>query len=262
VGQNSDNARQASELAQSACEVAASSGEMVGQVVTTMSDIQSSSKKIADIIAVIDGISFQTNILALNAAVEAARAGEQGRGFAVVAAEVRSLAQRSAESAKEIKQLILGSAAQVESGSLLVTRAGVTMRENVTAVKQVSELMAGIADASTQQSTGIQEVNRTLSVMEEMTQQNAALVEEASASAEQLARLADDLVNAVSVFKLNHASRAPAPAPTPVPARASAPAITTAPPFVPKKHVAKLIGSGASTQFKLPQGDGEDWEEF
>jgi methyl-accepting chemotaxis protein len=262
VGQNSDNARQASELAQRACEVAASSGEMVGQVVTTMSDIQSSSKKIADIIAVIDGISFQTNILALNAAVEAARAGEQGRGFAVVAAEVRSLAQRSAESAKEIKQLILGSAAQVETGSLLVTRAGVTMRENVTAVKQVSELMTGIADASTQQSTGIQEVNRTLSVMEEMTQQNAALVEEASASTEQLARLADDLVNAVSVFKLNHASRAATPAPTPAPARVSAPVITPVTRLVPKQHIAKPVGSGASTQFRLPQGDSEEWEEF
>jgi methyl-accepting chemotaxis protein len=211
VKQNSDNARQANELAQRASQVAAVSGEMVSQVVTTMGGIQASSKKIADIIAVIDGISFQTNILALNAAVEAARAGEHGRGFAVVATEVRSLAQRSAESAKEIKRLILGSAEQIDNGSQLVVRAGSTMSENVSAVHQVGELMAGIADASTQQTAGIQEVNRTIAVMERMTQQNAALVEEASASAEQLGHLADELVNAVSVFKVAQSAHPRAP---------------------------------------------------
>ena len=202
VKQNSENAKQANELAQHASKVAARGGELVGQVVDTMSEIQLSSKKIADIIAVIDGIAFQTNILALNAAVEAARAGEQGRGFAVVAGEVRSLAQRSADSAKEIKQLIYSSVERVDSGSKLVAQAGVTMDEIVTAVRHVSELMAGIADASSQQSAGIQEINQTITAMEQVTQQNAALVEEATTSAEQLRRLAENLITAVSVFKV------------------------------------------------------------
>jgi len=258
VKHNSDNARQADELAQRACQVAAASGELVGQVVTTMSGIQVSSKKIVDIIGVIDTIAFQTNILALNAAVEAARAGEQGRGFAVVAAEVRNLAQRSADSAKEIKQLILGSVEQVEAGSRQVARAGTTMRENLTAVKQVGELMGGIADASTQQTTGIQEVNRTIAVLEEMTQQNAALVEEASASAEQLSYLADDLVNAVSVFKVAQIAGTGSSAFV-----ASAPA-TTAPSTPPPvtKRGGKVIRPGASAQFTLPRTAAEEWEEF
>jgi methyl-accepting chemotaxis protein len=207
VKQNSDNARLANELAQRASQVAVRGGQMVGQVVNTMTEIDASSKKIADIISVIDGIAFQTNILALNAAVEAARAGEQGRGFAVVASEVRSLAQRSADSAKEIKQLIFDSVDRVTNGSKLVGETGKTMAEIVTAVKQVSDLMADIADASAQQSSGIQEINQTMSVMEQVTQQNAAVVEEASASAELLRRLAENLVTAVSVFKINAAGK-------------------------------------------------------
>ena len=250
VKQNSDNARQANELAQRVSQVAAVSGETVSQVVTTMSGIQASSRKIADIIAVIDGISFQTNILALNAAVEAARAGEHGRGFAVVATEVRSLAQRSAKSAKEIKQLILGSAEQIDNGSQLVVRAGSTMSENVSAVHQVGELMAGIADASTQQTAGIQEVNRTIAVMEQMTQQNAALVEEASASAEQLGHLADELINAVSVFKVAQS------------AHPRAPVVAAANTEPPRKVGAKTLPSGASSKFSLPSASGEEWEEF
>ena len=258
VKHNSENARQADELAQRACRVAAASGELVGQVVTTMSGIQVSSKKIVDIIGVIDTIAFQTNILALNAAVEAARAGEQGRGFAVVAAEVRSLAQRSADSAKEIKQLILGSVGQVEAGSQQVARAGTTMSENLTAVKQVGELMGGIADASTQQTSGIQEVNRTIAVLEEMTQQNAALVEEASASAEQLSYLADDLVNAVSVFKITQVAAAVSPA---VVAPTLATSAASTPPRIVKRG-SKVARPGASAQFKLPKASEEEWEEF
>jgi methyl-accepting chemotaxis protein-2 (aspartate sensor receptor) len=258
VNQNSENARQANELAQRATLVAASSGEMVGQVVDTMNAIQTSSKKIADIIAVIDGISFQTNILALNAAVEAARAGEHGRGFAVVAAEVRSLAQRSAESAKEIKQLILSSADQIDNGSRLVAKAGASMHQNVSAVQEVSKLMAGIAEASMQQTAGIQEVNRTLSSMEQTTQQNAALVEEASAAAEQLGHLADELIRAVSVFKAVQSPRAASTSTS----RPSQTEKVAAPVRTPAPRTAKLPGGGASTQFKLPKGSDAEWEEF
>ena len=210
VKQNTEKAKQANELAQRASEVAMRGGRIVGQVVHTMNEIESASKKIADIVTVIDTIAFQTNILALNAAVEAARAGEQGRGFAVVAGEVRSLAQRSADSAKEIKQLIYDSVDRVGDGSKQVAQAGATMDEIVAAVRHVSELMAAIAEASAQQSSGIQEVGQTIAAMEQVTQQNAALVEEASASAEQLRRLAENLITAVSVFKVPHAGR-PAP---------------------------------------------------
>jgi methyl-accepting chemotaxis protein len=186
VKQNADNARQANQLAVSASEIASQGGDVVGQVVQTMEGITESSRKIADIISVIDGIAFQTNILALNAAVEAARAGEQGRGFAVVASEVRSLAQRSAAAAKEIKSLIDDSGEKVEAGSQLVEQAGATMSEVVTSVQRVTDIVGEIAEASREQSTGIEQVNRAITQMDEVTQQNAALVEEAAAAAQSL----------------------------------------------------------------------------
>jgi len=202
VKQNADNARQANQLALGASTVAIRGGEVVGQVVQTMKGINESSKKIADIISVIDGIAFQTNILALNAAVEAARAGEQGRGFAVVASEVRSLAQRSAEAAKEIKSLITASVERVEQGTLLVDQAGVTMDEVVTSIKRVTDIMGEISSASTEQSTGVSQVGEAVSQMDQVTQQNAALVEESAAAAESLKLQAKALVSAVAVFKL------------------------------------------------------------
>jgi len=202
VKQNAGNAIQANQLAISAAEVAAKGGQVVGEVVQTMSAINQSSKKIVDIISVIDGIAFQTNILALNAAVEAARAGEQGRGFAVVASEVRSLAQRSAGAAKEIKSLISDSVEKVGNGSVLVEQAGSTMAEIVASVKHVTDIMAEISAASQEQSKGIEQVNQTIAQMEEVTQQNAALVEEASASATSLEQQSDSLTQMVSRFKL------------------------------------------------------------
>jgi len=203
VKQNADNARQANRLAANASDVASRGGKVVGQVVDTMDNISMSSNKIVDIISVIEGIAFQTNILALNAAVEAARAGEQGRGFAVVASEVRSLAQRSAAAAKEIKALIGDSAIKVQHGSELVARAGATMSEVVQAVKRVTDIMAEISLASDEQSTGIALVNQTVAQMDEMTQQNAALVEEAAAAAASLEDQTRNLDDAVSVFRLN-----------------------------------------------------------
>ncbi|HVI26073.1 MAG TPA: methyl-accepting chemotaxis protein [Xanthomonadaceae bacterium] len=205
VRQNADNARQANQLALGAADVAEQGGAVVGQVVDTMSAISHSSKKIADIIGVIDGIAFQTNILALNAAVEAARAGEQGRGFAVVASEVRSLAQRSANAAKEIKALITDSVGKVEEGSALVDRAGRTMGEIVQSVKRVTDIIADIAAASAEQSAGIEQVNQAITSMDEGTQQNAALVEEASASARALEQQAEQLVDTVAVFRVDAA---------------------------------------------------------
>jgi methyl-accepting chemotaxis protein len=201
VKQNADNARQANQLAQGASGVAAKGGEVVGHVVNTMSSIADSSRKIADIISVIDGIAFQTNILALNAAVEAARAGEQGRGFAVVAGEVRNLAQRSAAAAKEIKTLIGDSVAKVDNGYKLVEQAGATMQEVVQAVKRVTDIIGEITAASSEQSQGIEQVNTAVTQMDEMTQQNAALVEEAAAAAESLQDQAGSLANAVAVFR-------------------------------------------------------------
>ncbi|MGJ7535768.1 MULTISPECIES: methyl-accepting chemotaxis protein [unclassified Variovorax] len=203
VKQNADNARQANQLAVSASEVAVKGGSVVSQVVDTMGSINASSKKIVDIIGVIDGIAFQTNILALNAAVEAARAGEQGRGFAVVASEVRSLAQRSAAAAKEIKTLIGDSVEKVEEGSKQVEEAGRTMDEIVGSVKRVTDIMGEITAASQEQTSGIEQINQAITQMDQVTQQNAALVEEASAAAQSLQEQAGSLVQSVSIFKLD-----------------------------------------------------------
>ena len=238
VKQNAENARQANQLATGASDVAVKGGEVVEQVVGTMSSINESSNKIVDIISVIDGIAFQTNILALNAAVEAARAGEQGRGFAVVAGEVRNLAQRSAAAAKEIKALIGDSVDKVEAGTKLVDEAGKTMEEIVASVKRVTDIMAEITAASQEQSSGIEQVNQAITQMDEVTQQNAALVEEAAAAAESLEEQAQNLATSVGAFKVDEnagpavAIRAPAAAQTapiaarrvPVPAHKAAPA--------------------------------------
>jgi methyl-accepting chemotaxis protein len=212
VHQNAENARQASQLAVNASQVARRGGEVVGQVVDTMTGISTSSKKIADIIGVIDGIAFQTNILALNAAVEAARAGEQGRGFAVVAAEVRNLAQRSAAAAREIKDLIGESVGKVDAGTRLVDAAGQTMEEIVASVKRVSDLITEIAAASEEQSAGIAQVNTAITQMDQVVQQNASLVEEAAAATESMKAQADALLRTVSRFELGGAAAAsPAP---------------------------------------------------
>jgi methyl-accepting chemotaxis protein len=208
VKQNADNAKQANQLAVTASGVAIKGGEVVSQVVNTMSSINESAKKIVDIIAVIDGIAFQTNILALNAAVEAARAGEQGRGFAVVASEVRNLAQRSAAAAKEIKTLIGDSVEKVDAGSKLVAQAGSTMDEIVISVKRVTDIMAEIMSASQEQSSGIEQVNFAIDQMDQVTQQNAALVEEAAAAAASMRDEAGQLAETVAVFKLSHTQTA------------------------------------------------------
>ena len=210
VRQNADNAKQANQLAIGASIVAVKGGEVVGQVVDTMKGINDSSKKIADIIGVIDGIAFQTNILALNAAVEAARAGEQGRGFAVVASEVRNLAQRSAEAAREIKALITASVERVEHGTALVDRAGETMQEVVRSIKRVTDIVGEISNASTEQSSGVTQVGEAMAQMDKTTQQNAALVEQGTAATESLKEQAQRLVEAVAVFKLTPGHTTPA----------------------------------------------------
>ncbi|HWV05821.1 methyl-accepting chemotaxis protein [Ralstonia sp.] len=222
VRQNADNARQASTLAGNASDIAVKGGEVVGRVVDTMAGINDSSKKIADIIGVIEGIAFQTNILALNAAVEAARAGEQGRGFAVVAGEVRSLAQRSATAAKEIKELISDSVGRVENGTTLVAEAGSVIDEVVVAVKRVTDIMGEISSASDEQSAGIEQINQAVTQMDEGTQQNAALVEQAAAAAMSLQEQASGLRQAVAAFRTPAGAQANAVSTVPMAARAAA----------------------------------------
>ena len=237
VKQNAENARQANQLAQSSSQVALKGGEVVGQVVDTMAGINAASRKIADIITVIDGIAFQTNILALNAAVEAARAGEQGRGFAVVASEVRSLAQRSAAAAKEIKALIDDSVGKVDAGTQLVAQAGRTMDEIVGSIRRVTDIMGEIAAASQEQTRGIEQVNQAITQMDQVTQQNAALVEEASAAAQSMREQAGALVQAVSEFKVDGGATARRPAPADAATHAPA---TAAPVAAPRPAARKL----------------------
>ncbi|PSJ16042.1 methyl-accepting chemotaxis protein [Nitrosomonas supralitoralis] len=264
VRQNADNARQANQLAAGASEVAVKGGTVVGQVVQTMSSINESSKKIVDIISVIDGIAFQTNILALNAAVEAARAGEQGRGFAVVATEVRTLAQRSAAAAKEIKELISDSVDKVEDGTRLVDEAGATMDEIVIAVKRVTDIMSEISAASQEQSSGIEQVNQAVTQMDEVTQQNAALVEEAAAAAESMQDQAHALKQAVMIFKLSNSNQIAA---TPIKRSNRPSSIAKLPNRGPAaKRIAMNSNAGSSLlpdqPRKLAAGGGDDWEEF
>ena len=265
VKQNADNAKQANQLALAASDVAAKGGEVVAQVVHTMGSINESSKKIVDIIGVIDGIAFQTNILALNAAVEAARAGEQGRGFAVVATEVRSLAQRSAAAAKEIKTLIGDSVDKVENGSKLVNQAGTTMDEVVTSVRRVTDIMGEIMAATDEQSAGIQQVNTAITQMDQVTQQNAALVEEAAAAAESLQDQAATLANVVGTFKLD--AEAAAKGATTVIVAASTPAVarrTVATSVAPRQEAPAPVAAPrpAGSPRKAPAGEEGDWEEF
>ena len=262
VKQNADNARQANQLVVSASDVAVKGGQVVGQVVETMSSINESSRKIVDIISVIDGIAFQTNILALNAAVEAARAGEQGRGFAVVATEVRNLAQRSASAAKEIKSLISDSVEKVDAGTRLVDEAGKTMNEIVTSVKHVADIMGEITAASQEQSAGIEQVNLAITQMDEITQQNAALVEEAAAAAQAMQDQARSLSHAVSVFKLDHAmGQAAMPVTAPKAVRAPVKSSSTA--SSTGVAVRKAATSVAARPKPAPGSSATDeWEEF
>jgi len=257
VKQNAENARQANQLAATASDVATHSGSVVAQVVTTMGSISDSSKKIVDIISVIDGIAFQTNILALNAAVEAARAGEQGRGFAVVASEVRSLAQRSATAAKEIKALIDDSVEKVDIGSKLVAQAGGTMDEVVASVRRVSDIVGEISFASQEQSSGIGQVNQAITQMDEVTQQNAALVEQAAAAAQSLQDQSANLARVVGVFRLNAHDAPRLGTPAAPAARVAARAV---PAPAPAGKPALAYGSGRAAP-PLPSGDG-DWETF
>jgi len=267
VKQNADNARQANQLAMSASTVAVKGGEVVAQVVDTMKGINDSSRKISDIISVIDGIAFQTNILALNAAVEAARAGEQGRGFAVVATEVRSLAGRSADAAKEIKSLINASVERVEQGTALVGQAGATMTEVVNSIRRVTDIMGEISAASSEQSAGVSQVGEAVTQMDQATQQNAALVEEMAAAASSLKSQAQDLVQVVAVFKLAQGRGSFSAQSMPV-QRQYTPAKTAQ---APRKlgnapHAKPISASAKKLALTAPvltaKADGGDWESF
>ena len=262
VKQNADNARQANKLAESASSVAARGGEVIHQVVNTMDAINASSSKINDIIGVIDGIAFQTNILALNAAVEAARAGEQGRGFAVVATEVRNLAQRSAAAAKEIKGLIGDSSGKVADGSRLVAEAGATMAEIVDSVRRVTDIMSEISAASQEQTAGIEQINQAVAQMDEGTQQNAALVEEAAAASASMQEQAAKLAQAVAVFRIDgEQARAAADVATDVAAPPQRALVTTQAMPAPRVAPARTAVQPATAKAKAPVTAGE-WEEF
>ncbi|WP_323493736.1 methyl-accepting chemotaxis protein [Undibacterium sp. 5I1] len=271
VKQNADNARQANQLAVSASEVATKGGNVVSQVIQTMSEINDSSKKIVDIIGVIDSIAFQTNILALNAAVEAARAGEQGRGFAVVASEVRNLAQRSASAAKEIKTLIDTSVEKVDTGTKLVDQAGLTIQEIVQSVKRVSDVVSEISAATQEQTAGIDQINIAITQIDETTQQNAALVEQAAAAAASMQEQATNLTQVVSVFKINSVNsaknivgsysagtttKAAVVKPVVHPAKAQKPKVAT---FInrPVLGITKINGQKTTSDAKV-----DEWEEF
>ncbi len=275
VRQNADNARQANQLAVSASSVAQQGGDVVAQVVETMKGINTSSQKIADIIGVIDGIAFQTNILALNAAVEAARAGEQGRGFAVVASEVRSLAGRSAEAAKEIKNLISASVERVEQGNAQVDKAGATMTEVVAAIRRVTDIMGEISAASSEQSTGVAQVGEAVTQMDHATQQNAALVEQMAAAASSLNGQAGELVESVAVFKLanDHAAPVRMPAaplrsapgrqlPAAAPVRSKAQGLNASTPKSPAPPKARPASKPALPSAATQGKNEDDWESF
>jgi methyl-accepting chemotaxis protein len=263
---NAENARQANELAINASEIASRGGSVVGEVVSTMGSINDSSRKIVDIISVIDGIAFQTNILALNAAVEAARAGEQGRGFAVVASEVRNLAQRSASAAKDIKGLIDDSVQKVQIGSELVDKAGQTMEEIVQSISRVTQIMTQISNASEEQSIGIAQVNDAITQMDQVTQQNAALVEEAAAAAESMQEQSAKLADVVSVFKLDTSYASSTPALPRAPARAAALPRRTPAVGAPVRRAAPAVSAASAPVPAAPRKavtTGEsDWEEF
>jgi len=273
VRNNADNAKRANQLAQNASSIAIQGGEVVAQVVGTMKDINTSSQKIVDIIGVIDGIAFQTNILALNAAVEAARAGEQGRGFAVVASEVRSLAGRSAAAAKEIKSLISNSVEQVAAGTVLVDQAGQTMQEVVSAIKRVSDIVGEISLASSEQSTGVTQIEMAVGQLDQTTQQNAALVEESAAAAQSLEHQAHQLVQAVSVFKWEGyqqqslasfaAPRTTRSSSTKVHRPAPSAKLGSAKKLLPAtRRTAVLLPSAKTAARAVPTGTGDDWESF